>query len=119
MGPSILPTVSPTQLPTISSAGTADSNDFIMIRVTELLGAVIFFLLVALTFQSCKLRKRRKTTQQNAGDNEMQMTFCNAADRAGQTDDTRYYAEDNAIQTNMTFNIAGENPIPEGKQVSS
>jgi len=40
---STLPTVSPTQFPT----RTKDSNDFIMIRVTELLGAVIFFLLIA------------------------------------------------------------------------
>jgi len=90
-----------------------------MIRVTELLGAVIFYLLLAVIFLICKLRKRKKTTQQNAGDNEMQMTLYNAAVRAGLTENTRYCAKDNAIETNTTFNIAGENALPEGRQVSS
>lgn len=49
----------------------------------------------------------------------MQMALYNAAVRAGQTDNTQYYEENKSIHTNTTFNVAGENAISEGKQVSS
>jgi len=75
LAPSTLPTVSPTQFPT----KTNDAKDFMMTRVTELLGAVIVFLLIALIFLSFWVRKRKKT-QMEAMDSEVKQVCSLAGD---------------------------------------
>lgn len=89
-----------------------------MIRVTDLLGAVIFFLLIALFFLSFKARQRKKT-QQKAIDEQVRFALYNAADRAGQTENTRINAESNVVQTNPILNTAVENARSEGNRVYS
>jgi len=62
--------------------------------------------------------KRTDNTRQNAEDNDVQLTFYNAAVRAGQTNNTFYNAEDNAIQ-NTTISIVEGNASSEHKAVSN
>jgi len=112
LSPSTLPTMSPTPLPIENLA----SSDTCIARVTDLLGVLVFVIVVAVVFLGFQLYRKNKITKQNAED-QVQLSLRSAAVKPGRTDDTNHNAE--GTETNTILRIAGEIAKSKDNQVYS